>query len=107
MSFVIDINQDQFVEEVIEKSKTIPVIVDFWAPWCGPCKALSPVLAELATEMGDKVNIYKVNVDDNTELAQEHGVQSIPTILVYKNGSLSETVVGLKSKEELIELINS
>ena len=64
-------------------------------------------LEELSSEIGDKVNISKVNVDENTELAQEHGVQSIPTILVYKNGSLSETVVGLKSKDELIEIINS
>lgn len=105
MSEPINLNKDSFATAVSDNEK--PSLVDFWAPWCGPCKALSPVLAELATEMGDKVNIYKVNVDDNTELAQEHGVQSIPTILVYKNGSLSETVVGLKSKEELIELINS
>ena len=107
MKNIIDINQDEFVIEVIEQSKTTPVIVDFWAPWCGPCKALSPILAEISSEMSDDVNIYKINVDENTELAQEHGVQSIPTILVYKKGALSETVVGLKSKEELIEIINS
>ena len=105
MSEPINLNKDSFATAVSNNEK--PSLVDFWAPWCGPCKALSPVLAELSAEMSDKVNIYKVNVDDNTELAQEHGVQSIPTILVYKKGSLSETVVGLKSKEELIELINS
>ena len=98
-------NKDSFTKAVSANDK--PALVDFWAPWCGPCKALSPILEEITSEMGDQVNIYKVNVDENTELAQEHGVQSIPTILVYKNGSLSETVVGLKSKDELIEIINS
>jgi thioredoxin 1 len=82
-------------------------LVDFWAPWCGPCKALGPTLEELNTEMGDQVNIFKVNVDENTDLAQEHGVQSIPTILVYKNGAISQTLVGLKSKDELVGIINS
>jgi len=82
-------------------------MVDFWAPWCGPCKALTPILEEISGEMSEKVSIYKVNVDDNTDLAQEHGVQSIPTLLVYKSGSLSETIVGLKSKDELIQIIES
>ena len=105
MSEPINLNKDSFTKAVSAHDK--PALVDFWAPWCGPCKALSPILEEITSEMGDQVNIYKVNVDENTELAQEHGVQSIPTILVYKNGSLSETVVGLKSKDELIEIINS
>ena len=105
MSEPINLNKDSFTTAVSANDK--PALVDFWAPWCGPCKALSPILEEITSEMGDQVNIYKVNVDENTELAQEHGVQSIPTILVYKNGSLSETVVGLKSKDELIEIINS
>ena len=72
-----------------------------------PCKALTPVLEELSSEMSDSVEVYKVNVDDNTELAQEHGVQSIPTLLVYKNGSLSETIIGLKTKDELVDIVNS
>ena len=105
MSEPINLNKDSFTKAV--SANDTPALVDFWAPWCGPCKALSPILEEITSEMGDQVNIYKVNVDENTELAQEHGVQSIPTILVYKNGSLSETVVGLKSKDELIEIINS
>ena len=105
MSELINLNKESFVKVTSSKDKTL--IIDFWAPWCGPCKALTPVLEELSSEMSDLVEVYKVNVDDNTELAQEHGVQSIPTLLVYKNGSLSETIVGLKTKDELIEIVNS
>jgi len=105
MSELINLNKESFVKVTSSKDKTL--IIDFWAPWCGPCKALSPVLEELSSEMSDSVEVYKVNVDDNTELAQEHGVQSIPTLLVYKNGSLSETIVGLKTKDELIDIVNS
>ena len=105
MSEPINLNKDSFEKATTSNDK--PALVDFWAPWCGPCKALSPILEEISSEMSDSVNIYKVNVDENTELAQEHGVQSIPTILVFKNGSLAETLVGLKSKEELIEIIKS
>ena len=104
MSELINLNKESF-EKAVSEDKT--VLIDFWAPWCGPCKAIAPVLSEIASELGDSVGIYKVNVDDNTELAQEHGVNSIPTILVYKGGSLSETLVGLKSKEELISIIQS
>jgi len=105
MSELVNLNKESFDKVISSKEKTL--IIDFWAPWCGPCKALSPVLEELSSEMSDQVGIYKVNVDDNTELAQEHGVQSIPTLLVYKNGYLSETIVGLKTKEELVEIVNA
>ena len=104
MSELINLNKESF-EKAVSDEKT--VLVDFWAPWCGPCKAIAPILDEIAAELGDAVSIYKVNVDDNTELAQEHGVNSIPTILVYKGGSLSETLVGVKSKEDLISIIQS
>jgi thioredoxin 1 len=103
MSELINLNKESFSKVISEENKT--VLVDFWAPWCGPCKALTPILEEIADELGEKVGIYKVNVDENTDLAQEHGVQSIPTLLLYKNGSLSETIIGLKSKDELVELI--
>ena len=105
MSELINLNKESFEKVTSNNDKTL--IIDFWAPWCGPCKALTPVLEELSSEMSDSVGIYKVNVDDNTELAQEHGVQSIPTLLVFKNGALAETIVGLKTKDELIEIVNS
>jgi thioredoxin 1 len=105
MSELINLNKESFEKVTSSKEKTL--IIDFWAPWCGPCKALTPVLEELSSEMSDSVEVYKVNVDDNTELAQEHGVQSIPTLLVFKNGALSETIVGLKTKDELVEIVNS
>jgi thioredoxin 1 len=105
MSDISSLKKETFANATAEAENT--VVVDFWAPWCGPCKALAPVLEEVAAEVGDAVSIYKVNVDENTELAQEHGVQSIPTLLVYKAGKLSETIVGLKSKDELIEIVQA
>tara|TARA_Y100001954_G_C15382783_1_gene394164 strand:+ start:216 stop:533 length:318 start_codon:yes stop_codon:yes gene_type:complete len=105
MSELVNLNKESFDKVVSSGDKT--VLVDFWAPWCGPCKALTPILEEISGEMGDQVGIYKVNVDENTDLAQEHGVQSIPTLLVYKGGALSETIVGLKTKDELVEILQS
>ena len=105
MSDITSLNKETFANATADAVKT--VVVDFWAPWCGPCKALTPVLEEVATELGDAVSIYKVNVDENTELAQAHGVQSIPTLLVFKGGNLSETIVGLKSKDELVKIVQA
>lgn len=104
MSELINLNKESFNKAV---NDTKPTLVDFWAPWCGPCLALAPILEEIANDLGDSVGIYKVNVDENTDLAQEHGVNSIPTILVYKNGVLSETVVGVKTKDELLSILQS
>ena len=105
MSELVNLNKESFDKVVSSGEKTI--MIDFWAPWCGPCKALTPILEEISSELSDQVGIYKVNVDDNTELAQEHGVQSIPTMLIYKNGALSETLVGVKTKDELVQIISS
>jgi thioredoxin 1 len=76
-------------------------LVDFWAEWCGPCKMLTPVLEELSNENESKINIYKVNVDENQQLAVKFGIRSIPTLLLFKGGEIQEQIVGLKSKSDL------
>jgi thioredoxin 1 len=83
------------------------VLADFWAPWCGPCKMIAPVLEELDSEMGDKLKIVKLDVDDNQETAAKFGVMSIPTLLVFKNGEVVDKVVGFQPKEALEERLNS
>ncbi|MGG3738988.1 thioredoxin [Aeribacillus pallidus] len=82
------------------------VLVDFWAPWCGPCKMISPVLDEIDAEMGDKVKVVKVNVDENQETAGKFGVMSIPTLFVMKDGEVVDKVIGYQPKEALVELLN-
>lgn len=88
-----------FQTEVLDSDK--PVLVDFWAEWCGPCKMLGPVLDELATEYTGKARIAKVNIDDHQDLAAQFGIRAIPTLLLFKGGQVIEQVVGLKSKRDL------
>ncbi len=96
---VIILTQENFAKEVLQ-SQT-PVLVDFWATWCGPCKMLSPILDELAQEYDGRIKIGKVNTDEQPELASEYRIQAMPTMLFFKQGQVAKQVVGLKSKREL------
>lgn len=95
------LTKDNFEAEVLKSD--IPVLVDFWASWCGPCMMLSPVIAELAEELEGKVKVGKVNVDEQNELAMQYRVASIPTLLLFKNGTLAKTSVGFMPKNDIIE----
>ena len=95
---IVTLTADNFEAEVAKSSK--PVLVDFWAEWCGPCKMVAPILDELAAEYDSKVKIGKVNIDDHQSLAIKFRINSIPTLLFFKNGEVVDTVVGLKSKKD-------
>ena len=106
MSFVIDINQDQFLEEVIEKSKTTPVIVDFWAPWCGPCKQLTPILENVVNRKKGKVILAKINVDENQGISSQLNIQSIPTVYGFVNGKPIDAFQGAQPESKIEEMVN-
>ncbi|MGX1899915.1 thioredoxin [Thermolongibacillus altinsuensis] len=99
---IVNATDQTFVNEVSQGV----VLVDFWAPWCGPCKMIAPVLEEVDQELGDKVKIVKVNVDENQETASKYGVMSIPTLFVFKNGEVVDKTVGYQPKEALVSLLN-
>ena len=106
MSSIVDINQDQFIEEVVEKSKTIPVIVDFWAPWCGPCKQLTPILENLVNKKNGKVILAKVNVDENQGIASQLNIQSIPTVYGFVNGRPIDAFQGAQPESKIEAMID-
>lgn len=100
----IEITDASFKADVVESP--IPVLVDFWAPWCGPCKMIAPVLEEIAQEYGDKIKVVKLNIDDNQNTATQFGVRSIPTLILFKNGSELGKMVGVQSKESIKQLVD-
>lgn len=100
----ITLTKYNFNDEVIESD--IPVIVDFWATWCGPCKMIAPIIEELASSLYGKVKVGKVNVDEEMELAVEYGIESIPTLLFFKDGKVEKKMIGLSNREEILEKFN-
>ena len=101
---VAELTDDNFSAEVLEASE--PVLVDFWAPWCGPCRQLAPVVEELAAENDGAVKVTKLNVDEASQTAQQYGISSIPTLLLFKGGEVQQRIVGVKPKAQLQELLD-
>ena len=99
---VIDVTEATFQTEVLERSMHTPVVIDFWAEWCGPCKMIAPVLEDIAKEHGGQVAVAKLNVDDNPEVARRYDVMSIPTLLVFADGQVKRRLVGAKGKAQLL-----
>lgn len=100
---MIEVTDTTFEQEVL--NSTVPVFVDFWAPWCGPCKAMSPNLEALASEYGEKVKFVKVNVDDNPKLTKSFGVRGVPLIVTFKNNNVKDTFVGARPKVQLTKMV--
>jgi len=101
---VIEIEDSSFDTEILQSEK--PALVDFWAPWCGPCKAISPVINDLAGEFGDRVKFTKCNVDDNPVTPGKYGIKAIPTLIFFKDGQVVEQITGMVAKSKLEEALN-
>jgi len=98
------LSDDSFEEEVLKND--VPVLVDYWAEWCGPCKMIAPILDEIASEYGDKIKVAKLNIDDNSDTPPKYGIRGIPTLMLFKNGSVEATKVGAVSKSQLSAFID-
>ena len=102
---IIQVTDDDFEEEVLRSTK--PVLVDYWAEWCGPCKVLTPLLEEIVVEYGDKIKIAKLNIDDNPATPPKYGIRGIPTLMLFKDGNVEATKVGAMSKSQLTAFIDA
>lgn len=102
---VIEVTKETFAREVLQSP--VPVVVDFWAEWCGPCKMLGPVLDEIATEKADSVRVVKVNVDDEPDLAVEYGIRNIPALFFFKDGELKHKSLGVQPKADIVRKLES
>ena len=102
---VLEVSNDNFESEVVNSEK--PVLVDFWAEWCGPCKQIAPVVEEIAGDHSDKLKVCKMDVDVNRETAVQFGIRSIPTLLIFKNGEVAGSQIGAVSKQQLLEFIQA
>lgn len=100
----IELGDDNFSAEVLES--TTPVLVDFWAPWCGPCRQIAPLIDQLAEEYSGKIKVGKVNIDDNMQVANMYGVQSIPTLMIFKGGEVVERFVGPQPRARLAQVLD-
>jgi len=105
MSTISHINDDDFDNHV--NNSSLPVLVDYWAEWCGPCKAIAPILDELAKDYEGKVNIAKLNIDNNQNTPAKYGIRGIPTLMLFKNGNVIDTKVGALSKSQLVAFLDS
>ncbi|MDD4309149.1 MAG: thioredoxin [Candidatus Cloacimonetes bacterium] len=101
---IVEVKSAAFEEEVLKSS--IPVLVDFWAPWCGPCKALTPIVHKLADELVGKAKVVSVNVDESPDIAAKYSIMSIPTLLVFVGGTVHEQLVGLVQKDKILDKLN-